>query len=272
MKTLKISFDISSFSLHIMAMLFMFCDHLCMTLLGNQIWLHYIGRVAFPIFAFTIVEGYRHTGNLKKYLVRLFVFALISEIPFDLMCGGTWFFPVQQNVLWTFIISILCMLIMDQPKKITNKIVRYSVFSVVALLTLLLGFIIGTLTMVDYFGGGIIMVLIFFLFREDEILSFKVNYKKEWMRTAVVWINRLLQAYFVWSICSELIGGLCENITVFGRTFEVVVEAFGIFALIPIWFYKGRQGHHSKAFKYFCYSFYPAHILILVLIKLVVFK
>lgn len=262
---------ISSSTLHIIAMALMLCDHLCMTLLGNQMWLHYIGRIAYPIFAFMLVEGFRHTSNIKKYLLRMLVFALISEIPFDLMCGGTWLFPTQQNVMFTFIISMLLMLLMEQPKKIKNKTVKLIVFAITSIFALILGFLIGTITMVDYFGGGIVMVLCFYLFQEDRILSFEVNLNDSKRRMLVVIINRIAQAFCVWQICNEMIGGLCANITVFGKTYEVVVESFGILALIPIWLYNGKKGINSKAFKYICYAFYPAHILILVILQRIIF-
>lgn len=267
----KKKIGISSSTLHIIAMVLMFCDHLCMTLLGNQMWLHYIGRIAYPIFAFMLVEGFRHTGNLKKYFLRMIIFALISEIPFDFMCGGTWFFPTQQNVMFTFLISMLLMLLMEQPKKIKKKAGKYIVFAITAIFALLIGFIVGTITMVDYFGGGIVMVLCFYLFQGDRILSFKIEYKKGWIRYLVIWINRIAQAYLVWQICNEMIGGLCANITIFGKTFEVVVEAFGIFAMIPIWLYNGEKGIKSKPFKYCCYAFYPAHILILVILQYLIY-
>lgn len=77
---------IDSFMLHILAMTLMLCDHLWATLLPGQEWLTCVGRLAFPIFAFMIAEGYAHTSNVKKYMGRLFVFALVSEIPF---CGWT---------------------------------------------------------------------------------------------------------------------------------------------------------------------------------------
>lgn len=98
--------DISTAALHIIAMLFMLMDHLWATLLPAQDWLTCVGRVAFPIFAFMTVEGYFHTHSFKKYAQRLLVFALLSEIPFDLMYGGTWFYPVHQNVIWTFLLGL----------------------------------------------------------------------------------------------------------------------------------------------------------------------
>ena len=98
--------EITSAGLHIMAMTCMFCDHLWGTVVPGHLWLSCVGRLAFPIFAFMLVEGYYHTSNLKKYCQRLFLFALISEIPFNLAIGGSFFYPLHQNVLWSFLISI----------------------------------------------------------------------------------------------------------------------------------------------------------------------
>ena len=81
-------FDLSAAALHILAMVLMLMDHLWATLLPAQDWLTCAGRVAFPIFAFMSVEGYFHTHNFKKYAQRMLLFAVLSEIPFDLMYGA----------------------------------------------------------------------------------------------------------------------------------------------------------------------------------------
>ena len=106
MEEKKFKLQTTSFMLHVMAMILMLCDHLWGTIVPGQDWLNCIGRIAFPIFAFMIVEGYCRTKNLKKYVLRLLLFAVLSEIPINLAMGSRIFYPVHQNVLWSFLISI----------------------------------------------------------------------------------------------------------------------------------------------------------------------
>ena len=91
----KFKLETTSFSLHIMAMLFMLCDHLWGTIVPGNDWLTCIGRLAFPLFAFMIVEGYTRTSNLRKYVKRLLLFAIISEIPFNLAMGSRVFYSIH---------------------------------------------------------------------------------------------------------------------------------------------------------------------------------
>lgn len=239
------SLETTSTGLHIMAMAFMLCDHLWGTVVPGNDWMTCIGRLAFPVFAFLLVEGYFHTKNLKRYLLRLLAFAVISEIPFNLAIGSRAFYPIHQNVLWTFLISLL---LIHWNERANNK---GNVFAqiVVGCASILSACIIGILTFVDYNHYGILTVLVFYFFRGRK------------------WWCYLGQLVCLWYINIEMMGGLGYALSLFGKDFFLSQQSFALLALIPIWLYRGKQGHHSKPFQYFCYAFYPAHLLILGLLK-----
>lgn len=238
-------FDISAAVLHILAMVLMLMDHLWATLLPAQDWLTCAGRVAFPIFAFMSVEGYFHTHNFKKYAQRMLLFAVLSEIPFDLMYGGTWFYPVHQNVIWTLLMGLLGIHLMETVRK-KQKLWIYVLVSAGVVAA---GGILGTLCMVDYYGVGVLTVFIFYFFRG----------RKWWCL-----LGQLLALYWV---NVQMLGGLMYPIQLFGMEFELCQQGLALLALLPIWLYRGRQGYHSKPFQYACYAFYPVHMLILVLVQ-----
>ncbi len=241
-----LTFDISSAGLHILAMLFMLCDHMWATVISGNEWLTCVGRVAFPIFAFMIVEGYSYTSSLKKYVLRLLIFAVISEIPFNFMFGGGFIYPFHQNVMWTFLIGIAAVHLNELARKKGKLWLRI----VTGLSTCLGGYILGYLGFVDYYGAGVLTVLAFYFFRGRK------------------WWCFLGQAAAMLYINFELLRGQVYEIPLFGGTFVFPQQGFAVLALIPIWLYKGRQGYHSKWFKYLCYGFYPAHMLVLYILSL----
>jgi hypothetical protein len=76
-----------------------------------------IGRIAFPIFCFLLVEGFLHTHNPRKYAGRLFLFSLISEVPFDIALKGSWFYPSKQNVYFTLLIGLLMLMALQRLRE-----------------------------------------------------------------------------------------------------------------------------------------------------------
>ena len=92
---------LNSLSLKLLAMALMLCDHMWATVIPGNNWLTAVGRLAFPIFAYQVAEGFFLTHDRKKYLGRMFIFALISEIPFDLLYYSSVVFPFHQNVMFT---------------------------------------------------------------------------------------------------------------------------------------------------------------------------
>lgn len=238
------NFELTAAVLHIIAMTLMLMDHLWATLLPAREWLTCAGRVAFPIFAFMAVEGYFHTRSFKKYILRMLLFAVLSEIPFDLMYGGTWFYPVHQNVLWTFLLSLLGVWLMEQVRK-KGKTWMYLLVCVLVVPT---GLVLGTLCMVDYYGVGVLTVFVFYFLHGRKWWCFLGQL------AALYWLN------------VELLGGLMYPVQLFGMEFELCQQGLALLALIPIWLYRGRQGYHSKPFQYLCYAFYPVHMLLLVVV------
>ena len=238
------NFELTAAVLHIIAMTLMLMDHLWATLLPAKEWLTCAGRVAFPIFAFMAVEGYFHTRSFKKYILRMLLFAVLSEIPFDLMYGGTWFYPVHQNVLWTFLLSLLGVWLMEQVRK-KGKTWMYLL---VCVMVVLAGLVLGTLCMVDYYGAGVLTVFVFYFLHGRKWWCFLGQL------AALYWLN------------VELLGGLMYPVQLFGMEFELCQQGLALLALIPIWLYRGRQGYHSKPFQYLCYAFYPVHMLLLVVV------
>ena len=241
---MKNRFDVSAAVLHLLAMAFMLMDHLWATLLPAQEWLTCVGRLAFPIFAFMAVEGYFHTHSLKRYLLRMLVFALLSEIPFDLMYGGVAFYPVHQNVIWTFLLGLLGVWLMEQVRK-KGKTWMYLL---VCVLVVPAGLVLGTLCMVDYYGVGVLTVFVFYFLHGRKWWCFLGQL------AALYWLN------------VELLGGLMYPVQLFGMEFELCQQGLALLALIPIWLYRGRQGYHSKPFQHLCYAFYPVHMLLLVVV------
>lgn len=238
--------ETTSMSLHVMAMLLMLCDHLWATVVPGNDWLTCLGRLAYPIFAFLLVEGYFHTRSLKKYALRLLVWALLSEIPFDLVMGSAVFYPLHQNVLWTFLISLGLIHLNEKAKGAGKRWLRV----LAAAGTVLLGFLLGLLTMVDYHYAGIFTVLTFYFFRGRH------------------WWCFLGQALLLAYINVEILAGYVYELHLLGGTFYFERQALALLALIPIWLYRGKQGSHSRAFQYFCYGFYPMHLLVLGLIQM----
>ena len=237
--------ETTSFSLHLLAMGLMLCDHLWGTIVPGNDWLTCLGRISFPIFAFLIVEGYFHTKNVKKYALRLFLFAVISELPFNLAMGSSLFYPVHQNVLWSFLLGLIHL---NEKAKATGKLLLRLLTAVG---TVAVGSLVGLVAMLDFYHAGVMMVLVFYFFRGRK------------------WWNFLLQLVALWYINVEVLSGFTYTFTLFGHELSFVRQGFALFALAPIWLYRGKQGLHNKWTRALNYGFYPAHLLILGLLKMI---
>ena len=238
----KKAFEFTGFSLHLTAMVCMLLDHAWATVVPGNLWMTCAGRLAFPIFAFLLVEGYFHTRSLRRYLLRMLLFALISEIPFNLMMGGSVFYPFHQNVLWTFLMGLGTLRWLDAIRSKPWKPLRIRLAGA-GIILLSAG--ICLLTMVDYGAPGLFMVLVFYFFRGSR------------------WYHRLGQLAFLYWINFFLLSGRDLAFTLMGREWFFPIQGFALLALIPLWLYRGKQGYHGPPARWCFYWFYPLHILIL---------
>ena len=140
------------------------------------LWLIYrvmrsIGRVAFPIYCFLLVEGYFHTRDVKKYALRLFLFGLISEIPFNMAFWGKWLVPTHQNVYFTLVLGLLAMWLWDLC---TQKDILHCAWwrKLCAAAAVAAACLAAKVLRTDYQWVGVLVIFLMFLFREKSMLRF----------------------------------------------------------------------------------------------------
>lgn len=154
----------SSFTLKLIAVISMLIDHTGAILFPQYRWMRYIGRLAFPIYCFLLTEGYLHTHNFKKYIMRMTVFMLLSEIPFDLAFSHTWLNIKYQNVYWTLLFGLIAIKAMEWLQARLGR-TWYVLSYVPVLLVAGIAWLIHT----DYNAYGILIILGFWIFRKQKV-------------------------------------------------------------------------------------------------------
>ena len=238
---------INNNTLKIIAMILMLLDHLWGTIIPGNQWMTLIGRMAFPIFAFLIVEGFFHTSDLKKYMKRLFIFGLISEIPFNLIYTGSIIFPFHLNVMFTLLLGLLIINEIDKLKN-TKEIKK----KIIPILKIFLFLLISIIGFVDYGVTGVLTIVVFYLFR-----GFKL-----------AWIGQLISLILLYIVFFE---GQSVIFNIFNYEYFLPLQSIGVLSLIFIWLYNGEKGKNNKLIKYLFYSFYPVHMLVIYLIYYFIF-
>lgn len=244
-------FGINGFTLKMIAVVTMLIDHIGATIVERYLYSGYeygiflddstwyqlerldyilraIGRIAFPIYCFLIVEGFLHTRSIKKYVLRLFGCAILSEIPYDLAFNQSFFAIYSNNVFLTLGLGLLAIYGMDYVDKNYQlndpeiPLVNLKrVFFMACSLLIPCGLALFLHT--DYHIAGVLCIVIMYVARRNKMLAVTLG---------------IVELAFV---CSEL-------------------EYFALIILLPIFLYNGKQGPKAK---WFFYLFYPVHLLIL---------
>lgn len=230
----------TSFILKCIAIITMFIDHASISYIKYTTLFNVIGRIAFPIFAFQISQGYIHTKNLKKYFLRLFLFAIISQIPFMLF-DSLFTNSFTFNIFGTLFVGLLSIFLYDKISncnfKFTNNInVNTIIAKIFAFIPAILLAILAEICHFDYGFFGIAIIFLFYIFKNDKI--------------------GMIIFYTVACIIKYGI-----NIITYGYHYLYILLCLGtILPIIFILLYNGKQGHKIK---YFLYAFYPIHLIIL---------
>jgi hypothetical protein len=254
----------TSFVLKLIAITTMLIDHIGAVLIQNGSQTYWIcrgiGRLAFPIFVFLIIEGFTHTSNVKKYLTRLGIFAFVSELPYDLVFYRYMFqddiievlqrifklishgqfnselsslvtatldrLMQQQNIFFTLFLGLLLITLMSKiEQKYQKDIFAKNILEAIFVMCFCL---IAYSLRTDYHYAGILLIASFYIFRT----------------------NKLLMTLSLLAIMAVIFGG---------------VSIYAVFSMIFIVFYNGKKG---KNIKYLFYIFYPAHLFLLFLIDI----
>ena len=142
------------------AMIAMLCDHVAVVFLqgGTYLAMRIVGRVAFPIFAYFLVQGFLHTSDVRKYFMRIGIFALLSEIPFDLVFSGKVLEFHSQNVMFTLLIGLGMLYFLR----------RWEESGWAGGLVFLAGCLCGAVLRVDYGWFGVAVIGLFYLLRSSR--------------------------------------------------------------------------------------------------------
>lgn len=217
----------------------MLIDHIAFFFLPAEslLWKvgRYIGRLAFPIFCFLIVEGFFRTKNLKKYFLRLGILAVVSEAAFDFAFSAD-FLNFRENfrnqsVIITLIIGLLAITLIDRAK-MKYLVPAPMTYNVLASIVILLACATGFFFRSDYDVFGILLIICLYYFRPQKLFC------------AIAFVVLCLLFDYV-------------------PQYEIV----GVAAFIPIYFFNGEKGCDDR---HLFYLFYPLHLAVIGLVCMLV--
>lgn len=233
MFSVPLSLRLSGSALKIIALLSMLADHCAYFLMEPNAPLYNMlrcfGRIAFPVFAFLIAEGFANTRSRNRYFLSLMSFALISEIPWYLLNGA----DGSHNVMFTLLIGVATLAVFDRLCEHGSL----CCFSIVMMCTL------AWWAGVDYDWRGVLMIVIFYMLRHQTI--------RPWIcRNNVCFPSQaIVQILFTFSLMMH-----------YGTVGAIL-------ASIVIFLYDGTRGQIKGAVaKYSFYALYPLHLLLIYLI------
>lgn len=226
--------DITSNMLKYIAITAMFFDHFFAVFVAHESLagsvLRITGRLVAPIMCYLVAEGFHYTSNVYKYIQRLLIFALISHFPYVLYFNYTWW--KATSVMWGLALGLIALTIVEKTKlPIPIKILGVLVCCALAYTA-------------DWNFISVMWILFFGIHRGD--------FKKQMISFTVIGLIMYILPTII-------------------RSGWMHSYEFGIFLVIPLlYFYHGRQGKKNKYLKWGFYVFYPLHLLLLYILRLII--
>lgn len=233
--------NLSSYHLKMIAIIAMAIDHIAWAFVPTEsalgIVMHVIGRLTAPIMSYFIAEGFYYTHNLKKYIIRMAIFAAVSHFAFSYYETGTFTNTETTSVIYTLLLGLLALSVWYSSK----LTIGYKVLLIVLLCVFAM---YG-----DWWFLTVLWTLFFGVFRGNK--------KKQFISFGVVGL-------VVWLI--PLLYSLNYNPAHWYRN----LFQLGIYLAIPLLYkYNGSLGG-NKNMKWLFYIFYPAHLFVIGIIAWVI--
>jgi len=215
----------------------MFIDHIGVTFLDTvPFWFRAVGRLAFPIFVYLLAEGFRHTRSKEKLLMRLLVFAAISEIPYDLVMGNTINFAANTNIFYTLFLGGVTIWLYERLRT------RYGWQTFAVLTVILPAMMVAEIIIVDFGGLGVLFIFAMYA-----------------IKTKVV---RLI-AFGVLAISQFIPLVVAHSLGILISTEYLLMIVFALATVPLIALYNGERGRQMK---WLFYVAYPAHLVVLAVV------
>lgn len=226
-------------ALKIIALLSMTIDHIAKVFFGGNMIMVAIGRIAMPIFAFFIAEGFYYTRSKKKFILRLLLFAIISQIPYVLLFDNF----IKLNILFTFLISVLFLLAIESVKE-KSKLSEKILICIILIACVIITTVLGYFGLIDYGIWGVLLPIAFYLFRDKIFLKY--------LSFALIMIFLSIERTFAFGVIS----------------FNSLIQLFSLLDILLMLCYNGEKGKVNL--KYLFYAYYPIHLIVLLVLSILI--
>lgn len=232
----KLKGGISSFVIRILAYIILSATVVLKAYYGSSLsWLSYLDWLSYPIFAFLLAEGFDQTSGRLRYFIRLLLFAIIAEFPYNLLMSGHILYPQAQNGMFTLCLGFIAMEFVDVVyRKTYNIILGFAALYVYGWGA----YYISKIFNCQFYSYGVMFILLFYVCNQ-------IKYPK------------ILQLVFMILLAVYISSDAYVSFIIGNLQYTIPFRAIAIPSMILTWFYKGKRGPNAIGLKVAMYAFYP---------------